>query len=217
MGSHAQDSATQQAASKASQQQDAVLAANAAQNQTFANQTRQSLFGTYDPTTGKYTGGTESAYLDPSILNQKGLSGTYADTYNEATNKLANDTNNAVATTTQEMANRGMGKSPAGFAADQTRKAYQIQAGQQGDLYGAGRSAQLADNTANYQTANNMLNANASQTSALAVQGNSAAASNYANLYGTASQQVQSGWATALGGIAGLAGAGASAYKTFKS
>jgi hypothetical protein len=209
MGSHAADSSTQKTASAGATAQDQQLAANAAKNQQFADQSRQSLFGNYDSTTGKYSGGSESAYLDPASLNQKGLNGVYADTYNEATNKLANQTKNSVGTTMQDLANRGMGKTPAGFAADQERKAYQTQAGQQGDLYGAARSSQLSDAETRYTNANNMLNSNATQTSNLSLQGNQAAASNYSNLYGTASQPVQSGWGTALGAVAGAAGTAA--------
>lgn len=212
MGSHAQDQSTANAASKGAQAQDAQLAANAAKNQGFADQTRKSLFGNYDSTTGRYSGGTESAFLDPNSINQKGLSGSYADTYNNETNKLANNTKNAVGSTMQDLANRGMGKTPAGFAADQERKAYQTQAGQQGDLYSGARDAQHADATSNYWNATNMLNSNASQTANLSLQGNQAAAGNYANLYGTGSQQVQSGWGTALGAIAGAAGSAAGAY-----
>lgn len=212
MGSHAQDSGTAAAASKGAQAQDAQLAANASKNQAFADQTRKSLFGDYDAASGKYSGGTVSPYLDPNAMNQKGLSGSYQDTYNNETNHLANQTKNAVGTTMQDLANRGMGKAPAGFAADQERKAYQTQAGQQGDLYSGARTAQHNDAESNYWNATNMLNSNASQTANLSLQGNQAAASNYANLYGTGSQQVQSGWGTALGAVGGLAGAAATAY-----
>src|SRR5579863_5288837 len=135
MGSHAADSSTAKAASSGAQQQDQQLAANAQQNQAFANQTRQSLFGNYDPTTGMYTGGTASQFLNPANLNQTGLSGTYKNQYNNAANTVANQTKNAVGTTLQTLNSRGMGRTPAGFAADQMRQAYQTQAGQLGNLY----------------------------------------------------------------------------------
>lgn len=212
MGSHAQDKTTQTAASAGAQAQDQQLAANAKKNQAFADQTRQSLFGTYNPTTGMYSGGSVSPYLDPSKLNSGGLSGSYADAYKNETNQLANNTKNAVGTTMQDLANRGMGKSPAGFAADQERKAYQDQAATQGSLYSGAEQAQHNENLSNYWNATDMLNANATNTANLSLQANQAAASNYSNLYGTASQQVQSGWSTALGAIGGLAGAGATAY-----
>lgn len=207
MGSSAQDSSTQKAASTGAQSSDATLDANAAQNQQFANQSRQSLFGTFNPSTGTYSGGSESQYLNPSSLNQNGLSGTYLNQYNNAANTVANTTKNAVGTTMQDMANKGMGKSPAGFAADQERQAYQTQAGQLGDLYSGAANQQHSDAMTMYQNANNMLNSNATNTANLSLQGNQAAAGNYSSLYGTASQQVANPWATAAGAVAGLGSA----------
>ena len=61
MGSHAQDPSTQKSASAGAQAQDAQLALNAKKNQDFADNTRNSLFGKYDATSGRYSGGTESA------------------------------------------------------------------------------------------------------------------------------------------------------------
>jgi hypothetical protein len=211
MGTHAQDSATQKTASAGATANDQQLAANAAQNQQFANQTRASLFGNYDPTSGKYSGGTESQYLDPSAMNQPGLNGTYLNQYNNAANKVAQNTKDAVGTTMQNMASRGMGRTPSGFASDQERKAYQDQAGELGDLYSSTNQAQHNEALNNYWNANNMLNSNASQTANLSVQGNQAAAGNYSSLYGTASQQVQSGVGAVLGTVAGLGGAAGSA------
>lgn len=212
MGSTAQDSATQAAASSGAQAQDQQLAANAAQNQQYANQTRQSLFGNYNASTGTYSGGTVSPYLTaPSA--QSGLSGTYLNQYNNASNNLANQTQNAVDTTMTNMAQRGMGKTPTGFDADQERQAYQTQAGQQGSLYSAAAGQQYSDALNNYWNATNMLNSNASQTANLSLQGNQAAAGNYASLYGTASQQVPTVGATVLGSLAG-AGAGVGSAMT---
>src|SRR4051794_36018830 len=119
MGTHSADASTAKSASAGAQQQDAVLAENAAKNQAFSDQTRNSLFGKYDPSSGKYGGGTISPFLDPTAIDAKGLNGAYGDTFANATNKVGNQTKNAVATTTQDLANRGMGKAPAGFAADQ--------------------------------------------------------------------------------------------------
>lgn len=212
MGSHAQDKSTQQAASAGAQAQDQQLAANAKQNQDYSNQTRQSLFGTYNPSTNRYSGGSVSQFLDPSLLNQNGLSGTYLNQYNNASNNLANQTKNAVSTTNQDLANRGMGRSPAGFAADQERQAYQTQAGQQGNLYAGAAQQQHADALTNYWNATNMLNANATNTANLSLRGYQAAAGNYANLYGTASQQTPNGWAVAGQTIAGMGSAAGSFF-----
>ena len=215
MGSHAQDKTTQTAASQGAQAQDQQLATNAAKNQQYADQTRQSLFGTQDAS-GKYTGGSVSQFLDPSALNQSGLNGTYLNQYNNASNNLANQTKNAVGTTMQNLASRGMGKTPAGFAADEQRRAYQSQAGQQGDLYSSAANQQHSDALTNYWNATNMQNANATNTANLSLAGNQAAAGNYASLYGTASTQVQSPWATALGVLGQAGGAAAGAYAAGK-
>lgn len=210
MGSHAQDKTTQKAASSGAQQSDATLSRNAAENQQFANSTRQHLFGNYS--NGQYTGGTLSNFLNPNTMNRSGLSGSYLANYNTASNGLAQGAKNAVGTTMTNLAQRGMGKAPAGFAADQERKAYQDAATARGGLYGDLATQQHGEDVNNFWNANNMLNSNASQTANLSLAGNQAAAGNYANLYGTASQQQQSGWATFGQTLTGLAGAGATAY-----
>lgn len=210
MGSHAQDAGTQKTASAGAQQNDAVLAQNAQKNQRYADQTRQSLFGDYS--NGKYTGGTESQFLDPNSMNRSGLAGSYLDNYNNASNDLAQGAKNAVGTTMTNLAERGMGKSPAGFAADQERKAYMDAATARGGLYSGLSTQQHGEDVNNFWNANNMLNANASQTANLSVQGNQAAAGNYSSLYGTASQQVQNPWAVAGQTLAGMGQAAATAY-----
>lgn len=216
MSSKPQDQKTQAAASAGAQQQDQQLAQNAAQNQAFANQSRSTLFGTYNPETNQYSGGTESAYLNPSSLNTTSLTGPYANEYNTEANTTAQGAKNAVATTTQDLANRGMGKSPAGFAANQEREAFQAQAGQNANNYSNLFGQQHQEALNQYNNANSMLSNNSTGASSLSLQGNSAAAGNYGGLYGTASQQVPTALGSVLGGAAGLAGAGASIYKTYK-
>jgi hypothetical protein len=206
MGSSAQDPATQSAASAAAQANNTVLTQNAQQNQTFANNSRDSLFGTYDPSTGAYSGGSESQFLNPANLNQSKLNGTFLNEYNNQSAADAANTKEAVGTTMQNMASRGMGKTPTGFAADQERQAYQTQAATQGDQYAAALNGQNTQALNEFNNANSMLanEGTGAQSSALTAQG-TAAGSNDA-LYGTASQQVQSPWATALGAVAGAAG-----------
>lgn len=212
MGSHSVDSGTQKATSAASQANDAQLTQNAQQNQQFANQARSTLFGTYNPTTNQYSGGTESQFLNPSSMNTKNLSGAYANEYNTLANQTAQGAQNAVGTSMQNLASRGMGASPAGFAADQQRQAYQTQAGQNGQNYSSLFGQQHQEDVNNFTNANNMLGNNSVGAQNASLQGSGTAAGNYASLYGTSSQQTPSAWSTALGGIAGLAGAGATAY-----
>jgi len=216
MGSHSVDKTTQDSSSAAAQQASATQARNAATAQTNANNMNTSLYGTYDPKTNSYSGGSESGFLDPSKLNQTGLSGTYLQQYNNAANQVANNTNNAVGSTFRDMASRGMGATPAGFGADQERKAYQTEAGQLGTLYGGETDQQLTDATNNYWNATNNLNNSANTNQASATANNAGAAGTNTSLYNTASQQVASPWATALGDVAQLGGAGASAFKTYK-
>jgi hypothetical protein len=210
MSSHASDQKTASAASTGAQANDKQLAANAQKNQQFSDQARQSLFGTY--ANGKYTGGSESQFLDPSTMNRTGLAGSYQDAYNNGSNTIARGAKDAVSTTQQNLASRGMGKTPAGFSADQERKAYQDAATSRGDLYSGLATQQHGEDVSNFQNANNMLNANATNTANLSLQGNQAAAGNYASLYGPANQQVQSGWAVAGQTLAGLGQAAATGY-----
>lgn len=207
MGSHSVDSGTQKQASAGAQGSDATLTANANKNQLFTDQTRQAQFGTYNPATGGFSGGSVSGFLNPSNLQNGGLSGSYLQNYNNSSNTLANDTKNAVGTTEQNLASRGMGKSPAGFAADEERKAYQDAAATRGNLYTGLATGQHNEALNDYWNANNLLNSNATGAANLSVQGNQAAAGNYASLYGTASQQTPSGWAVAGQTLAGLGSA----------
>lgn len=212
MGSSPADKKTAQSSSAGSQALDQQQAANAQKNQQFADQTRQSLFGTYNPATGQYSGGSESAFLDPNSLDQNGLSGTYLDQYNNAANQGAQTARQGVSTAMQSAANQGMGRMPSGFEADQIRQAYNQQAANQGNLYAAAANQQHQDALTNYWNATNQLNANAGQTADLSQSGNEAAANNYASLYGTAMNQKPSVGASLLGAATGLAGAGATAY-----
>ncbi len=207
MSSSPQDKATQTAASTGAQSSDATLDANAAQNQAFSNQTRNSLFGAYNPTSNSYSGGSVSNFLNPSSLNQNGLTGSYLAQYNNAANQGAQTAQQGVSTAMQNAANQGMGRMPSGFEADQERQAYNQQAGNNGSLYAAAANQQNQDALNNYWNANNMLNSNATNTANLSLQGNQAAAGNYSSLYGTASQQVANPWATAGNTLAGMTGA----------
>lgn len=213
MGSKPQDSATQQAASTGAQTTDATLDANAAQNQAFANQTRQSLFGTYDPTTNSYTGGTESQFLNPSTLNTTGLTGAYANLYNTQANQSAQAAQQGVQTTLQNLQSRGMGATPAGFAADQYRQAYQNQANTNAQNYSSAFTNQHNEALNQFNLANQMLNNNSVGSGSLAGSEYGTAAGNYSGLYGTASQQVPTGLQSTINDVTGLGTAGASAYK----
>lgn len=216
MSTNAQDKATQKAASTGAQASDAVLTDNARKNQQFADTSRSTLFGTYNPATNAYSGGSQSQYLDPNSQNTTNLSGSYQNEYNQLANQTAQGAQQSVGTSMQNLASRGMGASPAGFAADQQRQAYQTQAGQNGQNFSGLFGQQHQEAVNNFQNANNMLNSNSTGAQNLSMQGNSDAASNYQGLYGTASQQKQGVGGALLGAAAGLGGAAATAYKAYK-
>lgn len=212
MSSKPQDATTQAAASTGAQANDATLDANAAQNQTFANNSRSSLFGTWDPTTNQYTGGSESQYLNPASLNTTGLTGSYDNLYNTQANQTAQGAQQAVGSTIQNLQSRGMGATPAGFAADQQRQAFQTQAGQNGQNYATDFGNQHAEAVNQYNLANTMLSNNGTGAGTLSSTENTNAAGNYSGLYGTASTQTPTALGTILGTAGTLAGAGATAY-----
>lgn len=209
MGSSPVDKSTQQSSSAAATQLSATQAANAAAAQKTANQTAAQQFGTIDPTTGKYSGGTESQFLDPSLLTQNGLSGTFQNQYNNTANNNANTAKDSVSTTLASLNSRGMGATPAGFAADQEQKAYANQAGSNSANYANLSQAQLTNAQNNYWNANTALSAYGTNQQNAALTGNSNANSTNTSLYGTASQQKQN---PVAGIIGAAAGAGATAY-----
>lgn len=209
MSSHAQDQTTQKAASAAALAAQQQQTANAATAQTAAQQEEKSLYGSYNPSTGTYSGGSESAFLDPSQLNQKNLNGTFLNAYNNENNQLTSDTNNGVKSTMQSMANRGLGSSPAGFEANEALTANNQAATTRGNLYSSNMGAQNDQAENNYWNATSGLNSLASQNQAAATGNLSGAAGTAQNLYSTASTQVANPWATAAGSLASLGTAGA--------
>lgn len=214
MSSQPQDSTTQAAASTAAQNASATQSANAATAQTNSNNQQSSLFGTYDPSTNSYSGGTESAALNPSSLTQTGLTGSYANEYNNQANQQATAAQQAVGTTMQNLNSRGMGATPAGFAADQQRQAYQTQAANNGNNYAADFGAQNTAAINAYNTANGLLSSTQQANQNSATTNNADAAGTNTSLYGTASQQTPTAIGSVLGAAGGLANAGASIYKT---
>lgn len=191
MGTSAQDSGTQKSATAGAQSNDQSLQQNAKNNQNFSDQSRTTLFGTYNPSTNSYTGGTESQYLDPNSVNTTDLTGAYKNEYNNIANQNATTAQNSVGTTMQNLASRGMGATPAGFAADQQRKAYQDQATNNGNAYSNLFGQQHTEALNQYNNANSMLNNSSQQAGQLSASENGTAAGNYSGLYGTASQQKQ--------------------------
>lgn len=206
MSSQPQDASTQASSSAAAEQASATQAANAATAQTNSNNQLSTLFGTYNPTTNTYSGGTESQFLNPNSMNTTGLTGSFSNAYNNEANQTAQTAQNAVSTSQQNAADHGMGASPAGYTADQQRQAYQTQAATNGNNYSNLFGAQNTQAVNQYNTANSLLSNSQMNNQSSATANNSGAAGTNTSLYGTASQQVPSALSTALTGVAGLAG-----------
>lgn len=212
MGSHSVDSNTQNATSAAAQAATQQQTANAKAAQTASQEQQSALFGTYDPVTNTYSGGTESQFLDPSRLNQPGLSDSYLSAYNAGSDVLANNAKKSVGTTMQNLNSRGMGKTPAGFAADQERRAYQDEAASQAGLYNTEASNQLTNNLAQYNNANALLANTEAQNQNSATSNLNGAGATNTSLYGTASQQVASPWSSVIGAAAGVGSSAITKY-----
>lgn len=213
MASQPQDAATQTAASTGAQGAASTASTNAAGAQTTANNEISTLFGTYNPATNQYTGGTESQYLNPSSMTTNGLSGSFANLYNTQANENATGANNAVQTSQMNADSNGMGATPNGYTADQVRQAYQAQAQNNATNYSTDFGNQNAQQVSLYNNANQMLANSANQNQSSATANNSTAAGTDTSLYGTASQQTPTALGTALGTVGTLAGAAATAYK----
>lgn len=202
MSSSPQDAGTQSASSAAAQAAASTQAANAATAQTNANNQQSTLFGTYNPATNTYTGGTESANLSPSSMTTNGLTGSFASLYGTQAQQQAQAAQQGVSTSLEEAASRGLGKTPAGYTADQARQAYQQQAENNSTNYSTDFGNQNAQQVSLYNNANQMLANSANQNQNSATANNSGAAGTNTSLYGTASQQV----ASPLGAVLGATG-----------
>lgn len=207
MSSGPQDSTTQKAASASAEQATATQTANATAAETTANNQVSTLFGTYNPATNQYTGGTQSPYLNPSSMDTKDLSGSYASLYKTQADQQAAAAKQGVATSLQAAASRGMGATPAGYSADQARQAYQQQAQNNSANYSNDFGNQHAEQVSLYGNANQMLANSANQNQNSATSNNSNAAGTSTSLYNTASQQKQSPLGAILGAGATLGGA----------
>jgi hypothetical protein len=211
MGSKPQDQATQTAASAAAQSAASVASKNATTAQTTANNEVQSLFGTWNPATNLYTGGTESQYLNPSSMTTNGLTGSFASLYGTQANTNATGANNSVKTAQLNADSNGMGKTPNGYTADQVRQAYQTQAQNNATNYATDFGNQNTQQVQLYNNANTMLANSANQNQNSATANNNTAAGTNTSLYGTASTPVPTALGTVLNTVGQLGGGAAGA------
>jgi hypothetical protein len=212
LASKPQDASTQAAASTGAQSAATTASQNATTAQNNANNMTSTLFGTYNPKTMQYSGGTESANLNPSNLTQTGLTGSFANEYGAQANASANAAQQGLSTARAQQNADGMGKTPAGYDAEQATKAYQTQAQNNAANYGADFGAQNTQAQNNYANANNLLASATANNQTSATANNNTAAGTNTSLYGTASQQVPTALGTVLGTVGTLAGAAGAAF-----
>jgi hypothetical protein len=200
--------------SAGAQAADQQLASNAKQNQDFLNKARTKLFGP-GVGDGDFSGGTLSKFLDPNSLNVDAPTGTYKLQYNKAVENIAKGSQDVRGSIARYNASRGFGSGPAGFAEDQERRAAEDQVGQHGAAFTdyAGKSYQEA--LQNFWRGAGALQGEGDTALSASLSADTAAASNYANLYGTASTPTPNIWSSVLGG--GLQAGGQIAANAAKS
>ncbi len=185
------------AASSGAQASDAALASQATQNTAYAKQAHDLLFGS--GTTGS-TGGTLSNFLNPSSLNVSGPTGAYKLQYNQAVGNIAKQSQQVQGSLARSLASRGFGNAPAGFAADQQRQAAEDATTAKGQAFTDLAGKSYSDALQNFWNATNIASGSGAASTNAAISADSAAANNYANLYGTASTPQPSVLGQVIGG-----------------
>lgn len=155
------------------------------QNQAYQKKLMGLLFGNGTGDSGSLTG-----FLDPSKLEDANLTGAYKSAYNQGTNQLGKDYENARGSLAQSWANRGMGSNstPSGFQADQERKMGSDLADSRGAAFSDALGKQHSEALNNFWNASNVASGNAASTGSGALQGSGQSGSSSAGIYGTAGQ-----------------------------
>lgn len=203
MSSKPRDQGTMTAASSGAQASDAALAKQADQSTAYAKQAHDLLFGAGTGTgsgTGAVTGGTLSKFLDPNSLNVSEPTGAYGLQYNKTTENIANQGTQNRGAIARGFASRGFGNMPAGFVADQSRQELADESNQKGAAFTDLAGKSYADALNNFWNASNIASGSGAANTNAAISADSAAANNYANLYGTASTPKPSLLPTLVGG-----------------
>jgi hypothetical protein len=203
MGSKPRDQGTMSASTAGAQAADASLAKQADQSTAYAKQAHDLLFGAGTGTgggTSAVTGGTLSKFLDPNSLNVSAPTGAYGLQYNKATENIANQGAQNRGAIARGFASRGFGNMPAGFTADQSRQELADESNQKGAAFTDLAGKSYADALNNFWNASNIASGSGAANTNAAISADSAAANNYANLYGTASTPKPSLLPTLVGG-----------------
>jgi len=205
MSSKPRDSGTMSAASSGAQASDAALAKQADQSTAYAKQAHDLLFGSGIPQTGSGLaalggGGTLTKMLNPASLNVSEPTGAYGLQYQKATENIANQGVQNRGAIARGFASRGFGDMPAGFVADQSRQELADESNQKGAAFTDLAGKSYADALNNFWNASNIASGSGAANTNAAISADSAAANNYANLYGTASTPKPSLLPTLVGG-----------------
>lgn len=194
MGSKPRDSQEMSTASAGANAASQAQANLANQQSAYGKQFHDQLFGTDGHS------GTLTPFMDPAKLEAVGPQGVYADQYKAAVGQNAKAGQNVLAQVNRNLASRGFGNAPSGFAADEARKTMldTADANQGAYLDQAGKSHNEA--LSNFWDATNLASGNAATATNAAIQANSSAAGTYANLYNTASTPQPSALGSIVGG-----------------
>jgi hypothetical protein len=180
MGSSPRDRGTMQTASAGATQADAANARLANQQADFNAASRSKLFGP-NVNSGDFSGGSLSGFLNPENLKVSEPTGTFGLQYNKAKEGIATAGQNTRGALSRYMANRGFGGAPAGFAADEQRKALADQTNQEGAAFTDYASKSYDDALKNFWNATSQLSGQGDAALSAAISANSAAANNYSN------------------------------------
>lgn len=203
MGSHPTDKGTMTSASAGAQAADAALAKQADQSTAYAKQAHDLLFGQGTvPGSGLSAlggQGTLTKFLDPASLNVQSPTGVYDLQFKKAVEGIANRGAQDRGAIQRGFASRGFGNAPAGFVSDEQRQQLADQSNQHGAAFTDLAGKSYADALNNFWNSTNIASGSGAANTNAAISADSAAANNYANLYGDASRPVPS----ALGAIVG--------------
>lgn len=148
--------------------------------------------------------GAITGFLNPSSMNVSSPTGAFGVQYQDQKNQNAQAANQALQSTNRNLASRGMGSTPAGFAAANDLTAYQNQANSNQQAFQNAVTNQQNQAVNNFWNAANMeSNMGNSDINA----GNSAmqgSGSIYDSLYGTSSQQKQNPLLATMGALGAL-------------
>lgn len=152
----------------------------------------------------KNTQGAIGGFLNPSSMNVSSPTSAFGVQYQAQKNQNAQAANQALQSTNRNLASRGMGNTPAGFAAANDLTAYQNQANANQQAFQNAVTSQQNQAVSNFWNAANLEN-NMGGTDINA--GNSAlqgSGSIYDSLYGTSAQQKQNPLLATMGALGAL-------------